>query len=69
MIGKDKTGKYHPPKGKPSGSPKKANEHLTQDAIIEDASKTVSNDALENTHVRHNNRQVSKDPESKSLNK
>jgi hypothetical protein len=66
MNGKDKTGKYHPPKGKPSGSPKKGNEHLTPAEIRDESS--VSENALEYTRIRHVNRDVRKPARTKGHN-
>lgn len=67
MIGKDKTGKYHPPKGKPSGSRKKGNENLTQYDIINESS--VNEGVLDNARIIHVNRDVSKSSEEKSKKK
>lgn len=64
MTGKDKTGKYHPPKGKPSGNPRHPNENLTKDKIINEAADMIRDNP--DPKVLHPNRHISKSGEDKN---
>jgi DNA-binding response OmpR family regulator len=68
MLGKDKSGKYHPPKGKPSGSPRKANEVIGKTEILNEVSRAIDApmDEVTDVHIRHQNRHQEKDQEAKS---
>lgn len=68
-MGKDREGKYHPPKGRPSGSAKSEGlgldprdpDFLTQNLENEKKYAEAPDELTSNTQVRHRNRNVNKD--------